>query len=876
MNVTISNSNQPSWKVINVKSHIPEALKKLDELSHNLWWCWNTEALDLFSSLDTELWHKVRRNPIDLLRSIDYDRLIELSKNEEIIRKMNKVYADFRKYMDVKPDPKRASVAYFCMEYGLSHVLKIYSGGLGILAGDYLKEASDSNVDMVAVGFLYRYGYFTQSLSMDGQQIANYEPQDFDRLPIERVLDADGNQVIVDVPYPNFMVHATLWRANVGRISLYLLDTDNELNSEYDRRITHSLYGGDWENRIKQEYLLGIGGMLALNKLGIKKDVYHCNGGHAALCNVQRLAEYVESGLSFNQALELVRASSLYTVHTPVPAGHDYFDEGLFNKYMNQFPARLGISWDDFMGMGRTNPGDKNEKFCMSTFLCKTCQEVNGVSWLHGRVSQQMFRGIWPGYLPSPERLDHAERTHDEWEEIYNPNPEESHVGYVTNGVHLPTWCAKEWQAVYKKYLGAEYYHDQSNEKIWEKILQVPDEVIWNTRVQLKNKLIDYIRRRFRENWLKNQGDPSMVVSLLDKINPNALLIGFARRFATYKRAHLLFSDLDRLSKIVNNPKYPVQFLFAGKAHPADGAGQGLIKKIYDISQRPEFMGKILFLDNYDMQLARRLVSGVDIWMNTPTRPLEASGTSGEKALMNGVVNLSVLDGWWYEGYREGAGWALTDRRTYENQDHQDKLDASTIYSMLEQEIIPLYYARNRQGFSENWVRTVKNSIARIAPHYTMKRQLDDYYTRFYNPLAARFHAISADNNRIARDIAAWKESVAERWDSIKVVSSTRSENLQSASLISGKEFTVRHVVDEQGLDDAVGIDLVVMTGTDGNEHVSEVLPMKLVSREGNLHTFELTASIDLAGSYKVAYRLYPKHPQLANRQDMCYVRWFN
>ena len=875
MNVTISNSNQPSWKVINVKSHIPEALKKLDELSHNLWWCWNTEALDLFSSLDTELWHKVRRNPIDLLRSIDYDRLIELSKNEEIIRKMNKVYADFRKYMDVKPDPKRASVAYFCMEYGLSHVLKIYSGGLGILAGDYLKEASDSNVDMVAVGFLYRYGYFTQSLSMDGQQIANYEPQDFDRLPIERVLDADGNQVIVDVPYPNFMVHATLWRANVGRISLYLLDTDNELNSEYDRRITHSLYGGDWENRIKQEYLLGIGGMLALNKLGIKKDVYHCNEGHAALCNVQRLAEYVESGLSFNQALELVRASSLYTVHTPVPAGHDYFDEGLFNKYMNQFPARLGISWDDFMGMGRTNPGDKNEKFCMSTFLCKTCQEVNGVSWLHGRVSQQMFRGIWPGYLPSPERLDHAERTHDEWEEIYNPNPEESHVGYVTNGVHLPTWCAKEWQAVYKKYLGAEYYHDQSNEKIWEKILQVPDEVIWNTRVQLKNKLIDYIRRRFRENWLKNQGDPSMVVSLLDKINPNALLIGFARRFATYKRAHLLFSDLDRLSKIVNNPKYPVQFLFAGKAHPADGAGQGLIKKIYDISQRPEFMGKILFLDNYDMQLARRLVSGVDIWMNTPTRPLEASGTSGEKALMNGVVNLSVLDGWWYEGYREGAGWALTDRRTYENQDHQDKLDASTIYSMLEQEIIPLYYARNRQGFSENWVRTVKNSIARIAPHYTMKRQLDDYYTRFYNPLAARFHAISADNNRIARDIAAWKESVAERWDSIKVVSSTRSENLQSASLISGKEFTVRHVVDEQGLDDAVGIDLVVMTGTDGNEHVSEVLPMKLVSREGNLHTFELTASIDLAGSYKVAYRLYPKHPQLANRQDMCYVRWF-
>ena len=662
----------------------------------------------------------------------------------------------------------------------------------------------------------------------------------------------------------------------MGRISLYLLDPDNEMNSEFDRRITHSLYGGDWENRIKQEYLLGIGGMLALKKLGIEKDIYHCNEGHAALCNVQRLVDYVESGLSFDEALELVRASSLYTVHTPVPAGHDYFDEGLFNKYMNQFPARLGISWDDFMGLGRTNPDDKGEKFCMSTFLCKTCQEVNGVSWLHGRVSQQMFKGIWPGYMPAAERLNHAERTHDEWFDLYNPHPEESHVGYVTNGVHLPTWCAREWQTVYAKYLGKDYLHDQSNEAVWEKIYNVPDEVIWNTRVKLKNKLIDYIRARFRENWLRNQGDPSLVVSLLDKINPNALLIGFARRFATYKRAHLLFSDLDRLSKIVNNPDYPVQFLFAGKAHPADGAGQGLIKKIYDISQRPEFMGKILFLDNYDMQLARRLVSGVDIWMNTPTRPLEASGTSGEKALMNGVVNLSVLDGWWYEGYREGAGWALTDRRTYQNQEHQDKLDASTIYSMLEQEIIPLYYARNRKGYSENWVRTVKNSIARIAPNYTMKRQLDDYYDRYYNPEAARFKLLSAKGGQLAKDIASWKESVAQRWDSIRVVSSERSENLQNGSLVSGKEFTVRHIVDEQGLEDAIGIDLVVISGAEGNESIHEVMPMNVVGHEGNLYTFELTSSIDLAGSYKVAYRMYPKNSNLPNRQDFCYVRWFN
>lgn len=876
MKIKVSNANTPNWKEVTVKSHIPEELKKLEEMARNIWWAWNYEATDLFRDLDPATWKEVGQNPVALLERLSYEKLEALTQDKVIVKRMNDVYAKFKAYVDAKPDSKRPSVAYFCMEYGLTHVLKIYSGGLGILAGDYLKEASDSNVDMCGVGFLYRYGYFSQSLSMDGQQIANYEAQDFDRLPIERVFDKEGNQVIVDVPYPNFMVHAALWVANVGRIKLYLLDTDNDMNSEFDRRITHSLYGGDWENRIKQEYLLGIGGMLALKKLGIKKDIYHCNEGHAALCNVQRLADYVESGLTFDEALELVRASSLYTVHTPVPAGHDYFDEGLFNKYMNQFPARLGISWDDFMGLGRTNPDDKGEKFCMSTFLCKTCQEVNGVSWLHGRVSQQMFKGIWPGYMPSAHRLNHAERSHDEWFDIYNPHPEESHVGYVTNGVHFPTWCAKEWQSVYAKYLGKEYIHDQSNSKIWEKIYNVPDEVIWNTRVTLKNKLIDYIRARFRENWLRNQGDPSLVVSLLDKINPNALLIGFARRFATYKRAHLLFSDLDRLSKIVNNPDYPVQFLFAGKAHPADGAGQGLIKKIYEISQRPEFMGKILFLDNYDMQLARRLVSGVDIWMNTPTRPLEASGTSGEKALMNGVINLSVLDGWWYEGYREGAGWALTDRRTYENQEHQDRLDASTIYSMLEQEIIPLYYARNRKGYSENWVRTVKNSIACIAPQYTMKRQLDDYYDRFYNPEAARFKKLSANDNQEAKEIAHWKESVAERWDNIRVVSSERSENIQNGTLVSGKDFSVKHVVDEQGLDDAIGIDLVVMTGSEGNENIYSVFPMNVVGHEGNLYTFELTTSVDLAGSYKVAYRMYPKNKKLPNRQDFCYVRWFN
>ena len=853
MKIKVSNVNTPNWKEVTVKSRIPEELEKLSEIARNIWWAWNFEATELFRDLDPELWKECGQNPILLLERMSYEKLEALAKDKVILRRMNEVYTKFRDYMDVKPDEQRPSIAYFSMEYGLSSVLKIYSGGLGVLAGDYLKEASDSNVDLCAVGFLYRYGYFTQTLSMDGQQIANYEAQNFGQLPIERVMDANGQPLIVDVPYLDYFVHANVWRVNVGRISLYLLDTDNEMNSEFDRPITHQLYGGDWENRLKQEILLGIGGILTLKALGIKKDVYHCNEGHAALINVQRICDYVATGLTFDQAIELVRASSLYTVHTPVPAGHDYFDEGLFGKYMGGYPSRMGISWDDLMDLGRNNPGDKGERFCMSVFACNTSQEVNGVSWLHGKVSQEMFSSIWKGYFP-----------------------EESHVGYVTNGVHFPTWSATEWKELYFKYFNENFWFDQSNPKIWEAIYNVPDEEIWKTRMTMKNKLVDYIRKSFRDTWLKNQGDPSRIVSLMDKINPNALLIGFGRRFATYKRAHLLFTDLDRLSKIVNNPDYPVQFLFTGKAHPHDGAGQGLIKRIIEISRRPEFLGKIIFLENYDMQLARRLVSGVDIWLNTPTRPLEASGTSGEKALMNGVVNFSVLDGWWLEGYREGAGWALTEKRTYQNQEHQDQLDAATIYSILETEILPLYYARNKKGYSEGWIKVVKNSIAQIAPHYTMKRQLDDYYSKFYCKLAKRFQTLAANDNAKAKEIAAWKEDVVAKWDAIEIVSCDKVEDLKNGDIESGKEYTITYVIDEKGLNDAVGLELVTTyTTADGKQHVYSVEPFSVIKKEGNLYTFQVKHSLSNAGSFKVSYRMFPKNPELPHRQDFCYVRWF-
>lgn len=851
MKIKSDYANTPQWKELIVRSRLPEQLKCLDELAHNMWWVWNYEAQELWKSLDEKLFEEVKHNPVLLLERLSYDRKEAIVKDHAIMSRVKSVYKKFREYMDVEPDHSRPSVAYFCMEYGLSHVLKIYSGGLGMLAGDYLKEASDSNVDMCAVGFLYRYGYFIQSLNMDGQQIAKYEAQNFESLPIERENDADGNPIVVDVPYMNYQVHAYVWRVNVGRIKLYLLDTDTELNLEFDKPITHSLYGGDNENRLKQEILLGIGGMLTLKKLGIKKDIYHCNEGHAALCNLQRLCDYVKSGLNFNQAMELVRASSLYTVHTPVPAGHDYFDESLFGKYMGGYPSMLGITWDEFIGMGRQNPDDHSEQFCMSVFACNTCQEVNGVSKLHGWVSQKMFSPIWRGYYP-----------------------EENHVGYVTNGVHFPTWTAPEWQKLYAKYFDKNFLNDQSNESIWHGIYDVPDEEIWKTRMILKKKLVDYIRKKFTETWLKNQGDPARVVSLLDRINPNALMIGFCRRFATYKRAHLLFTDIDRLAKIVNNPERPVQFIFSGKAHPADGAGQGLIKRVFEISQRPEFLGKIIFLEDYDMQLALRLVSGVDIWMNTPTRPLEASGTSGEKAEMNGVVNLSVLDGWWVEGYRKGAGWALPQERTYQNQSYQDRLDAAMIYSLLENDIAPLYYNRNKKGYSEGWIKTIKNSIATIAPHYTMKRQLDDYYSRFYTKQASLFKKLSANDNQLAKELAQWKETVAERWDSIHVVSKT---DFVVSGVETGKKYSMQYVIDEQGLNDAVGLEFVsVKTDLNGEERIFNVREFKMVGHEGNLYTFELEFEPDVAGSFKGCVRMFPKNEMLAHRQAFCYVKWLD
>jgi starch phosphorylase len=853
MIIKSSYSNTPVWKDIHVHAELPAQLRPLEEITHNLWWVWNEEVKAIFELLDPEEWEKSEKNPVVLLQNLQSDTTENVVKDAEMMQRIEHVYDNYKKYMRVPHNSERPSIAYFSMEYGLSHVLKIYSGGLGILAGDYLKEASDSNVDLTAVGFLYRYGYFTQSLSIDGQQIANYEAQNFGNLPITQIMNEDGSPMVLEVPFHDRTIYSHIWKVAVGRINLYLMDTDLEENSEFDRSITHQLYGGNWENRMKQEYLLGIGGILLLKKLGIKKDVYHMNEGHAAFINVQRLHDYIhEENLTFQEALEVVRASSLYTVHTPVPAGHDYFDEPLMGKYLAPLIQKTGISWQHFMDMGRANPGT-SERFSMSVFALNTAQETNGVSKLHGMVSQKMFQPVWKGFFP-----------------------EELHVGYVTNGVHLPSWATSSVKALYEKHFGESFFADQSNPDIWKKIHNVSDDELWDLRMHLKKKLVDYIREEFKEGWLKNQADPSRIMNMLEEVNPNALLIGFSRRFATYKRAHLLFSDLDRLSRIVNNPKRPVQFIFAGKAHPADGGGQELIKQIVEISRRPEFLGKVIFLENYDMRLAKRLVSGVDIWLNTPTRAQEASGTSGEKAEMNGVLNLSVLDGWWYEGYKEGAGWALTDKKTYDNQSFQDELDASTIYSLFENEIIPLYYAQSSNGYSHEWLQYIKKSMAEIAPHYTTKRMMDDYYDRFYTKLAHRSYLLHQNNYAKAKEIARWKEETASKWDSLEVVKLEFNPNQKMDFNNSNEDVYGRIVIDRKELQCDLGVECVVVDydALKNEAEFIESYEFDLVKTDGSLQYFETRKALNDPGTHQYGLRVYPRNPDLPHRMDFAYMRW--
>ncbi len=845
--------DKPEWKKVLIQQRIPENLASIERLAKNLWWSWNYEGSELFEQINKERWYEVKFNPIALIESLSFNELQDLSVNEKFVNKLTKVTATFDAYMAMASEKPKEQVAYFSMEYGLHDTVKIFSGGLGMLAGDYLKEASDSNYNIIGVGLLYRYGYFTQSLSIFGDQIAIYTPQKFTHLPLIPIRDENGNWLKITFALPGRNMYAKIWRCDVGRVPLYLMDTDIEENEEADRSVTHQLYGGDLENRLRQELLLGIAGIRMLDAMGLKPDVYHSNEGHSAFIGLERLRKLIQNEkLTFPQALEMVRSSTLFTTHTPVPAGHDTFPEDLLRRYLSHYPDHLNLKWEQFMNLGRMVEYDVNEKFSMSVLAAKLSQEINGVSKIHGRVTREMFVKLYQGFYP-----------------------EELHIGYVTNGVHLPTWTAKSWLQLYSKEFGDGFFSDQSNPHYWKNIHNVSDDIIWNMKLKQKGQMTEYLLQHLYADMTRRHENPKLIFKIKEAVNPKALTIGFARRFATYKRAHLLFSNLDRLSRIVNNKDKPVQFMFAGKAHPNDKAGQDLIKRIFEISHTPEFVGKIFFFENYDMEVAKYLIKGVDIWLNTPTRPLEASGTSGEKAVMNGVVNFSVLDGWWAEGYRPNAGWALQEESTYDNHQFQDELDAETIYSILEEEIIPIYYDVNAENIPVKWVSYIKNTISEIAPHFTMKRQLDDYIRQYYNPLFKRSRIMAGKNYEMARHIASWKRKVMRGWESIEVISvKTPDSNVKPLSL--GESFKAEIVLDLNELS-GTDIGIEVLFGKKINDEVKEpsfTEEMTLTRSEKNFVSFSCDIPINQAGVYDFVFRLFPKSPLLPHRQDFNLIKW--
>lgn len=847
--------NNLKLKRIFVEPKLPEGLSPLATLAGNLWWSWNHEAIALFKSIDPVLFEKLNFNPLALLDELSIEKANALLGDKDFVQQMNKIFKEFNQYINKTPQTgaNHPKIAYFCMEYGLHQSVRLYSGGLGILAGDYLKEMSDRNANFIAVGLLYRYGYFQQGISPSGEQIHNYDAAKFTQLPLEPVRDARGEWVKIHINLAGRTVWAKVWLLHVGRIPLYLLDTDIDDNPWEDRSITHQLYGGDNENRLRQELLLGIGGLRALKAIGINADIYHLNEGHAAFLGIERLYNYVkEQHFTYEEALEVVKSTQLFTTHTPVPAGHDAFSETMLRDYLYNYTYQLNISWSRLVALGRVEPNNENELFSVSNLAIRTCQEINGVSQLHGEVSQKMFNSLYPDY-----------------------NFSESNIGYVTNCVHYPTWIAKEWDDLYQSAFGKGFSEDTHNPKFWEKIHKVPAQKIMELRQMLKKRLLDYVRVSLREDLTRRGENPRAIFEIINAIKDDALVIGFARRFATYKRATLMFSNEKRLAEIVNDSNRPVIFLFAGKAHPADKGGQEFIRLIYNTTKNPDFRGKVIFLENYAMEMAKLLVQGVDIWLNNPTRPKEASGTSGMKAVLNGVMNFSVLDGWWCEGYKSGAGWALPEHDTYEDAKIQNELDAETIYNTLENEIIPAYFERDENGISEIWLSHIRRTIAEIAPHFAMGRMVDDYMEQFYAKLHSRSKILKKDNFAAAKKLAAWKQKVQNSWSAIELLEMNAPDTF-NRSLPLGENFKANITLQFFGIDaEDVGVEVVFYRRKNDRElTLISKHELELSENAGSQATYSCEFQLKNSGVFEYGFRMFPKHPLLPHRMDFGLVRW--
>ena len=844
---------------VTVVPQLPERINKLAEISNNLWWSWNSEFLRLFKMMDLDLWEKSEKNPVKFLKMISQEKIEGLVHNEEFLKEYDKVVENFDNYMKSKdtwfskkyPNNKEDLIAYFSAEYGLDEIVPIYSGGLGILSGDHLKSASDLGLPFIAIGLLYKNGYFHQKINSRGEQCSEYHNIDLYNLPISPVKDENNNDVIIDILLDNRTLYLKLWQINVGRIKLYLMDSDIEQNDEDFRGITLRLYGGDKDMRIRQEIVLGMAGVKALKTLNYMPTVYHMNEGHSSFLTLQLIKDLMEEKqISFEMAKEIATVQTVFTTHTPVPAGNDIFDISLIDRYFNGFWNKLGISREDFLKLGM--PGNDLEPgFNMGILALKIAGKKNGVSKLHGEVSRELFSDVWP-----------------------NIAEDESPITYVTNGIHTCSWLAPNIKELFNEYLPPYWQDNIELESTWEKIYNIPNEKLWDVHVERKEKLIRMIKQNITQRYINSGVGYDQIAEIVNNLNPRALTIGFARRFATYKRATLIFKDIARLTQILSDEKRPVQLVFAGKAHPQDKEGQDLIKYIHEISLMPQFKGKIFILENYNIGLSRYLISGVDVWLNNPRRPMEASGTSGEKASVNGVVNFSVLDGWWCEGYTGTNGWTIGTNASYESYEEQDKADSNSLYHTLENKIIPAYYNQDKDGVSKEWLAYMKNSIKTTGGKYSTARMVTEYVKDLYMPLCnlRREHFESLEE---VAGFTEWKKNVRENWDKIELI---QEKNVDNAKMVAGSQITVNCEVylpniDEENTDIQVYFGQFLDNGTVRNVY-TETMNKISENKDEHKYTYEAVLDLKTGGNFGYTFRVMPKHPMLVDSENLNLVKW--
>ena len=848
---------------ITVNPQLPKRIEKLSEIANNLWWSWNTEFLRLFRKIDKDLWEKSGKNPIKFLKEVSQEKLETASKDLIFLHEYDKNVENFESYMESKdtwfankyPENKKDLIAYFSAEYGLDETIPIYSGGLGILSGDHLKSASDLGIPLVAVGLLYKNGYFHQKINGNGEQETEYHDIDIHDLPIHPVKTEEGEDLIIYLKFPKRRIYLTVWQINVGRVKLYLLDSDIEKNNPEDRDVTLRLYGGDQEMRIRQEIVLGMGGVNLLTRaLKLEPTIYHMNEGHSSFLILELIKNVIkEKQVSFEVARDIVSSQTVFTTHTPVPAGNDIFPISLVEKYFKDFWPRLAITREEFLKMGMKPCQDLENGFNMGILALKVAGKKNGVSKLHGAVSRELFADVWPEIAAN-----------------------ESPIGYVTNGIHTCSWLSPNLKQLYNKYL-IPYWQDKIQyDYVWEKIKNIPDEKLWEAHQARKEKLLNIVKNNVTERLRRSGYNYEDINSITSKLNPNALTIGFARRFATYKRATLIFKDLERITQILNNSDRPVQLIFAGKAHPADKQGQDLIKFIHDVSMMPQFKGKIFLLENYNIAMSRYLISGVDVWLNNPRRPMEASGTSGQKASVNGVINFSVLDGWWAEGYNQKNGWRIGFNSDYESYEAQDVTDSQNIYETLEQKIIPAYYNKEKNGISKEWLDYMKESIISTGGKYSTSRMLSDYTSQFYIPLCNLHNKYYKDLSDVTR-FNAWKNDMYRNWKDIKITQ--KEDNLNNIAIDAGKCITVRCQVELPNINpEHISVECYYGKILENGvvEDISIIPMQQIKTKAENSKNYEYETKIELktGGNYGYTFRVMPKHEMLLESANMDLVKW--